>query len=49
MITAVVVEEAGERPEATRSGSVRPAAAAKWWPGWPASYAYPHGGPPCPV
>ena len=44
----MVVEEAGEGPGAVRSGSVRPAAASKWWPGRPAPYAYPLGGPPCP-
>ena len=44
MITTVMVEVAGGRPGAARSGSVRSAAAAKWWPGWPVPYAYPHGG-----
>ena len=49
MITAVVVEVAGGRPGAARSRSIRSAAAVKLWSGWPAPYAYPHGGPPCPV
>ena len=46
VITAEVEEVAGGRPGATRYGPVRSVAAAKWWPSWPAPYAYPHGGPP---
>ena len=46
MITAVVVVAAGGRREAVRSGPTRTAAADKWWPYWPAQYAYQHVVPP---
>ena len=49
MITAVVVVAAGGRSEAVRSRPIRTDAADKWWPDWPAQYAYQHVVPPYPV